>query len=66
MKKIKKKMTRLIATMVLMAVIGGPAAIAQTGGAAGSPGRGKSGRPVAKPRSAIASRGPTRFRRRKI
>jgi hypothetical protein len=39
MKKIQKEITtRLIATMAFMALIGGPAAIAQTGGGAGSQG----------------------------
>ena len=39
MKKMKKKlMTKLIATMAFMALIGGPAAIAQTGGSTGSQG----------------------------
>ena len=39
MKKMKKKITtKLIATMAFMALIGGPAAIAQTGGGAGSQG----------------------------
>ena len=39
MKKMKKKlMTKLIATMAFMALIGGPAAIAQTGGGASSQG----------------------------
>jgi hypothetical protein len=39
MKKMKKKVTtRLIAATALMVLIGGPSAIAQTGGGAGSPG----------------------------
>jgi len=39
MKKMKKRITtKLIATMAFMALIGGPAAIAQTGGGAGSQG----------------------------
>jgi len=43
-----KKMptTKLVATMALMLLIGGPAAMAQTGGGAGSPGAANPPQPI--------------------
>ena len=55
-----------IATVALLALIGGPAAMSQTGSSSGSSGTGTQSSRFAKPRLATGNRAPIRCRRKKI
>ena len=58
-------MRKLITSMALLILIGGPAAFAQSGNSGGSSSAVKSQPHAARPRSVTASRAPATFPRRK-